>query len=112
MGLTETLAPKAPPLRVDEDGVLRVGGTRVTLDTVIGAFDEGATAEEIAMRYDALDLADIYTVIGYYLENQDEVEGYLNRRRQQADEVRREIETRSPQKGLRDRLLARRRSGG
>jgi uncharacterized protein (DUF433 family) len=35
------------PIQVDANGVARVGGTRVTLDTVIAAFSEGATAEEI-----------------------------------------------------------------
>jgi hypothetical protein len=33
------------PLEVDADGVVRVGGTRVTLDTIVDAFREGATAE-------------------------------------------------------------------
>jgi hypothetical protein len=36
------------PLHTDADGVVRVAGTRVTLDTVVGAFEAGATAEEIA----------------------------------------------------------------
>jgi hypothetical protein len=30
------------PLRTDDHGVVRVGGTRVTLDTVIAAFENGA----------------------------------------------------------------------
>jgi len=36
---------------MDSHGVLRVGGTRVTLDTVIAVFKEGATPEEIVYRY-------------------------------------------------------------
>src|SRR5215204_2572614 len=35
------------PLRADEDGAVRVGGTRVTLDSVVTAFREGETAEGI-----------------------------------------------------------------
>jgi hypothetical protein len=38
-------------IHTDADGVVRVAGTRVTLDTVVGAFDTGATAEEIAQQY-------------------------------------------------------------
>ena len=38
------------PLQTDADGVVRVGGTRVTLDTVVAAFADGATAEERAQR--------------------------------------------------------------
>jgi hypothetical protein len=59
----ETLAPKAPPLRLDADGILRVGGTRVTLDSVIGAYEAGATAEAIATQYDSLSLRDVYGAI-------------------------------------------------
>ena len=39
------------PLVIDADGVVRVGGTRVRLDTIIHAFNEGATAEEILQQY-------------------------------------------------------------
>jgi uncharacterized protein (DUF433 family) len=109
--LIETLAPKAPPLRLDADGILRVGGTRVTLDTVIGAFEEGATAEEIVMQYDALSLRDVYGAIAYYLENPEEVAAYLRQQQEEAAEVRRQFEARSPQAGIRERLLARRQSG-
>jgi len=108
VGLIETLAPKAPPLRLDADGTLRVGGTRVTLDSVIGAFDEGASAEQIVMQYDVLALRDVYGAITYYLENPEEVAAYLRQQQEQAAEVRRQFETRSPQAGIRERLLARR----
>lgn len=56
------------PLNIDMDGVIRVGNTRVTLDTVVAAFKEGATAEEIVWQYPSLSLADVYAVIGYYLQ--------------------------------------------
>ena len=48
---TETpvaLSADPVPLAYDADGVLRVAGTRVRLDTVVGAFRLGATAEEVA----------------------------------------------------------------
>ena len=44
------IAPESLPLIEHTDGVIRVGGTRVTLETVVEAFNEGATAEEIAAR--------------------------------------------------------------
>ena len=52
------------PLTVDADEVIRIGGTRVTLDTVIAAFREGMTAESIVGQYSSLGLADVYLVIG------------------------------------------------
>ena len=96
------------PIRMDADGVIRVGGTRVTLDTVISAFSDGATAEEIAQQYPPLGLADIYSVIGYYLQRQAELDVYLGERRILAEEVRRENETRYDPQGIRKRLLVRR----
>ena len=97
------------PLHMDRDGVLRVGGTRVTLDTVVGAFSDGATPEEIVHQYPSLDLADIYAVLGYYLRHRTDVDVYLQRRQQQAQQVRQENEARFPTTGIRERLLARRR---
>jgi len=97
------------PLQEDTDGVLRVGGTRVTLDTLVAAFEEGATPEEIVQQYPSLQLADVYAVIGYYLRHREEVEQYLQRRHKQAERVRGENEARFPSAGVRERLLARRR---
>ena len=97
------------PLTTDNDGVVRVGGTRVTLDTVIASFLDGATAEEIAQQYTSLELADIYAVIGYYLRHTDDIEGYLRERSQRSNSVREENEKRFTPSGLRARLLARKR---
>lgn len=78
------------------------------LDTVVEAFLEGLTAEEIAQQYPVLDLADVYAVISYFLRHRSSVESYLEERKQQAAELRARFEARSPQAGLRERLLARR----
>ena len=72
------IAAEPIPLEADVDGVVRVGGTRVTLDTVVIAFMEGATAEEILYQYPSLNLADVYAVIAYYLQRRSEVEAYLH----------------------------------
>lgn len=48
------------PIHTDKDGVIRVSRTRVTLDTIIAAFHNGATAEEISEQYPTVQLADIY----------------------------------------------------
>lgn len=96
------------PLQADAAGVVRVGGTRVTLDSVIFAFNQGATAEEIVHQYSTLDLADVYAVISYYLRRRDEVDVYLRRRQKQTEEIRRQNEARFPLNNIRERLLARR----
>jgi uncharacterized protein (DUF433 family) len=95
------------PLSTDADGVIRLAGTRVTLDTVIDTFMTGASPEEIAQDFPVLRLDDVYAVITYYLRHRAEVDAYLRGRRARAEVIRREIEAHSPQAGLRARLLAR-----
>jgi len=101
------IATEPISLEMDAGGVVRVGGTRVTLDTIVTAFNEGATAEEIVHQYPSLHLADVYAVIGYYLRRRSEVEAYLHQRHQQAAHVRKQNETQFDLHGVRDRLLAR-----
>jgi uncharacterized protein (DUF433 family) len=105
-----TLIPQTDPvpLRVDANGDLRVGETRVLLDLVVQAFDGGATPETIVQNYPTLQLADVYAVIGYYLRHRNEVGEYLRQREQRAEEVRRKIEAAQPDMvGIRARLMAR-----
>lgn len=104
------ITPESMPLMTDWDAVVRVGSTRVTLDTVVAAFRTGATAEEIAQQYPSVDLADVYAVITYYLRHRSEVEEYLRVREREAAEVRAEMEARFDPVGTRQRLLARRNS--
>lgn len=93
------------PLKISPDGVIRVGGTRVTLDTVIAAFKEGAAAEEIVFRYPSLHLADVYAVLSYYLRRTKEIEDYLNQRQKKANEVKQQYSSLFESQGIRDRLL-------
>ncbi|HEV8604466.1 MAG TPA: DUF433 domain-containing protein [Tepidisphaeraceae bacterium] len=100
------------PLKADAHGVVRVGGTRVTLDTVVAAFRNGATAEQIAQDFDAVSLSDIYATITYYLHHQKEVDQYLADRERQTQEVILQNPSLYDQQGLRERLLARRAKQG
>jgi uncharacterized protein (DUF433 family) len=110
--MTQAFVAKAPPLVADQDGVIRVAGTRVQLETVVVAFDAGATAEEIAQQYTSLDLADVYAVISYTLGNEAEVRDYVARRTESARALRAEVEYSTPTDGIRQRLLARRQQNG
>lgn len=101
----EPAAAEPVPLATDADGVIRVAGTRVTLETVIDVYSTGATPEEISQDFPVLRLDDVYAVITYYLRHREEVEAYVEQRRALAAEVRREIEAHLPQTGPRERLL-------
>ncbi len=80
------------PLRITPEGDVRIGATRVLLDMVVHAFDDGATPEAVVQRFPALDLADVYAVMGYCLRHRAEVDDYLRRRERRAEEVRKKIE--------------------
>jgi len=98
-----------PPLREDEMGGLRVGDSRVLLEMIIHAFQDGATAEAIVQRYPTVTLADVYAVIAYYLRHRTEVDGYLAGRDKQALDVERRITARQGDLSeIRARLTARR----
>ncbi len=96
------------PLRLDEGGTYRIGKTRVRLDTVIYAYNSGSTAHDIARDYPSLDLADVHSVVGYYLRHRGEVDAYLAARQEAADKLRDEIEALPQNQRLREKLIARR----
>lgn len=95
------------PLRLYEGRSLRVGKTRVTLDTVVANYNLGQTAEEIAESFDTLELADIHAVISYYLRHTDEVDAYIAEGEATADEARRRWEAVHGSGPTREQLLAR-----
>ena len=95
------------PLALGSDGVVRVVGSRVTLDTLAEAFQQGATAEEIVQQYPSLELADMYSIFGYLLRHQAEVAAYLDRRSEHRDAMRQENERRFDPQGVRARLVLR-----
>lgn len=109
--MSTTIHTDPTPLRLDVSGVLRVGITRVTLDTVLAAYHQGASAEEIAVRYDSLSLADIHAVIAYCLRHPDDVESYLAGRNAAAKDARDVVSARQGVQAVRARLEARSRSG-
>jgi uncharacterized protein (DUF433 family) len=106
MSLAVEISPM--PLRADEQGVMRVGETRVRLDTLITAWRQGESPEQIVENFDVLDLADVYAVISYYLHYRAEVEEYMTRNQREGERLRAEHERRFPPAGIRERLLARR----
>lgn len=100
-------APNPHPLREDAQGVIRVGKTRVALESVVALFEQGASAEEIALRYEVLTLGEVYAVLSFYMTHRGEVDDYLRSQRLASDQARGIAEQRSPFTELRRRLTAR-----
>ena len=69
---------------VSED-VIRIKGTRVGIETVIGDYRLGAAPEEIVIRYPTLSLQQVYATITYYLENRSGLDAYLERVRRRRE---------------------------
>lgn len=96
------------PLARGADGVLRLAGSRVTLDSVMRLFKGGATAEQIREDFPSLALGDIYAVIAYYLRNSRKVDDYLRQQATAAQALQTTVEARMNTRGLRERLRQRR----
>ena len=95
----------AMPLHYDDGGVIRVGNTRVPIDTVIEQYKQGATPEQIVERFDVLKLSDVYATIAYYLDHREDIESYLEHGQQERARIRREVEAKFDNSELHARLL-------
>jgi Protein of unknown function (DUF433) len=75
---------------------------------LVAAFHTGDSPEEIHEQYPAVELADVYAVLTYYLRHTSEVDAYLDARDQAGASVRAANEERFAPEGIRARLLSRR----
>ncbi|MCX5965381.1 MAG: DUF433 domain-containing protein [Cyanobacteria bacterium] len=107
MSPPEKFQATSPPFRWDEAGGIRIGLSRVTLDSILASYHNGSTPEEIAIQFSVLRLEDIYSSIAYYLNHQQEIDSYLKKRSQKAYELRQQLTQKHNLVDLRQRLLAR-----
>lgn len=103
-----TVEPQPIPLTTTPEGVVRVSGTRVPLETVVRAFHLGATPEEIVQDYSTVTLPQVYAVLAYYLAHRPEVDAYIAERTTTSASARAANETLFDPIGIRARLLLRR----
>lgn len=96
------------PLIQNTDGTIRIADSRVTLDSLINAFQKGATAEQIQDSFPSLSLPAIYGAIAWYLDHQDQAKTYLTERRAEAVSQRHEIENQPNIHAFRERIRTRR----
>ena len=77
---------------VDErDGGYYVAGTRISLDSIVHAFQAGESPDEILRSFPmAGPLVKIYGAITFYLENAEKVEAYLKEQDRLWEALRRE----------------------
>jgi len=65
------------PYVEERDGGLYIAGTRVSLDSVVIRFQQGASPEKIVQSFPTLRLAQVYGAIAYYLENEKAIDAYI-----------------------------------
>ncbi len=101
------------PLTLWEDGTIRVKGTRLLIDMIVNAHNRGECPEEIfeSLPSDVYTVADIHSIIAYYLSNKSKIDKYLAKREREAEKIRKEIESmpgfKEQTDDLREKLLER-----
>lgn len=91
---------------------IRIAGTRVGIETVLRDYQEGASPEEIVLRYPTISLEQVHATLTYYLANRREVDTYLRKVRRRQEDAWQE-QYRSPSefvRSLRERLDRQRRA--
>ena len=90
---TQITFPEGIPLNYDDRGTIRVKGSRVTLHTIIGRMQVGDTPEEIHEGFPTVTLAQINTIIDWYLNNQMVADEHLREYEAEGERIRKEIES-------------------
>jgi uncharacterized protein (DUF433 family) len=78
------------------EGVYRLVGTRVSLDSIVHAFLRGQTAESIGQSFPLLTLEQVYGALTFYLANKSEVDAYLQRASEEFDALRKTAQDQDP----------------
>jgi uncharacterized protein (DUF433 family) len=99
-------------LTEDADGFIHVTGRRVGLVQLVHYYSEGYSAEMLAAEFASVPLSVVHKILGFYLENQEEIDEYVARSRQQIEEQRSNVPGGPGLQELRRRLASRRRAQG
>jgi uncharacterized protein (DUF433 family) len=112
--MTLTLEPStAVPLRTDADNTIRIGQTRVPLETLMHSWNSGSSPEEIVEAFPALHLDDVYATIAYVLRHPNEIKAYLEESAQTEKAALENLKIWFPEsESLRTKILARAKAKG
>lgn len=87
------------------DGHWQVAGSRVSLDSIVYAYQEGESPEQIVRAFPGLSAEQVYGAITFYLANRDNIDDYLSQQADRWDRLRDEAARRNA--GLRTQILSR-----
>src|SRR4051812_7724519 len=77
--------------RTPEDG-WRIAGSRVSLDSIVLAHQDGLSPEAIADSFPTLSLEQIYGAIAFYLRHRAEIDAYLAEQEARWEQLRHDSE--------------------
>jgi uncharacterized protein (DUF433 family) len=81
-----------------------VEGTRISLDSIVYAFQKGLSPESIAQSFPLLTLEQVYGAIAFYLANRAEIDAYLTAEEAAFDAMPQPLQTIDP--ALYNKLMA------
>jgi uncharacterized protein (DUF433 family) len=81
-----------------------IEGTRISLDSVVYAFQKGLSPESIVQSFPLLTLEQVYGVIAFYLANRAEIDVYLAAEEAAFDAMPQPLQTTDP--ALYNKLMA------
>lgn len=88
----------------EREGGLYVAGSRVSLASIVFAFQQGGSPETIRQNFPTLNLAQVYGAIAYYLNHPSESQSYLNGLHEKWNRL--EAAAQEPAAGMQERLNA------
>ena len=82
------LQMKLPEFLNQADGEIRVAGHRISLYDVLWEYNQGRTVEELTLRFPTLRRSTLHKLIAFYLDNQPEVDVFLEAHAKAFDDQR------------------------
>lgn len=98
----DPIALNQAELILDEDGRMWLSGTRLSLDVLFAAFEQGRTPDDVHAEYEGVALTTARVVYNYFLQNSSQVDAYLAHEEREAAAVQAQVEAEHP---LSDTLL-------
>jgi uncharacterized protein (DUF433 family) len=78
--------PESPYLD-EEEGALRIKGTRVGIEPIVVHFQEGESPEKIAHGFPTVSLAQVYGAIAYYLDNKQLIDNDMAESQRELEKI-------------------------
>ncbi len=81
----------------ERNGGYYIAGKRVSLDSIVYAFQRGASPESITRSFPVVMLEEVYGALTFYLANKDAVDEYLKREEAEFEKLRGERRAANPE---------------